>query len=218
MLAPDSFRASYRRRTQLLTSRLGRHSVWGLNIGRLTGLVHALLVAVFICAVLEVSSDHDGVRNQADSTPHATLAAAKNKQIAKQFYAMLDAIAAGRANATAFDQIAATDFRAHLPGRDAIDREGFKGIMRSFAVGFPGAKYDLEDLIAEGDRVVARVTWRGNHSDMLQGTPSARRDIELSAMGVLRIVDGKIAEFWAVFDLMALTSGSDIIATAIAAR
>lgn len=180
-------------------------------MARVTGLAHALAAAVLICAVLEASSTTDNTRNPSDHAARAVVAGTKNKQIAKQFYATVDAIGAGKAGVAAFDEVAAADFHAHLPGGGTVDREGFKGVIQSFAVGFPGAIHDLEDLIAEGDRVVARMTWRSSHSGVFQGAPPTQHNIEMSEMAVLRIVNGKVAEFWPVFDSMALMSGAGVV-------
>lgn len=182
----------------------------------LTGLAQALAIAVFICAVLEASTASDSARNRSDVAARAVVTIAKNKEIAKQFYATVDAIGAGRADVAAFDQIAAADFRAHLPGSGTVDREGFKGVIQSFAAGFPGARHDLEDLIAEGDRVVARMIWRGNHAGVFQGAPPTHHEIEMSEMGVLRIANGKVSEFWPAFDSMALMAGTGIVKTGVA--
>jgi steroid delta-isomerase-like uncharacterized protein len=69
-------------------------------------------------------------------------------------------------------------------------------IMRAF----PDMKFAVEDMIAEGDRVSTRMTWRGTHTGMYMGAVATRKSIECSVIGVARVVDGKIVEHWGVTD------------------
>jgi len=66
---------------------------------------------------------------------------------------------------------------------------------------FPDASWVLEDLIAEGDRVVCRVKMRGTHTgtmDFLRvPVPATGKRFEAEAIHVFRISEGKIAEHWA---------------------
>ena len=54
----------------------------------------------------------------------------------------------------------------------------------------------IEDLIAEGNKVVARVTLTGTHTGDFYGIPPTGKRINLSAIYIVRIQDGKIVEHW----------------------
>jgi predicted ester cyclase len=54
----------------------------------------------------------------------------------------------------------------------------------------------VEDLVAEGDRVTARVTMRGTHQGVFQGLAPTGKQVEVRAMDMFRISDGKIVEHW----------------------
>ena len=133
------------------------------------------------------------------------------KQIARRFYQTVDAIGAGQLESAAFDDVAADTFQAHLPGGGTVDREGFKGVVQAFGVGFPGATHTIEEIIADQNRVAIRITWRGKHTGVFQSVPATSNDIEMSEMGVMRIEDGKVAEFWPLFDSMTLMIGAGIV-------
>jgi predicted ester cyclase len=62
----------------------------------------------------------------------------------------------------------------------------------------------VEDLIAEGDTVVARVVIRGTHRGEYMGLPATGKQIEFSGFDCLRIVDGKFAEHWGTFDQLSM--------------
>ena len=54
----------------------------------------------------------------------------------------------------------------------------------------------VEDMIAEGDRVAARVTMRGTHLGEFEGIAPTGKRVEVRAMDMYRITDGKIVEHW----------------------
>ena len=62
--------------------------------------------------------------------------------------------------------------------------------------GFPDLTISLEGVMAEGDRVTARVTMRGTHSGEFQGTAPTNKRVEVKAIDIFRIEDGKILEHW----------------------
>ena len=61
---------------------------------------------------------------------------------------------------------------------------------------FPDWHVTLDDVIAEGDRVVARATGRGTHLGAFMGIAPTRKPVTSSWIVIYRIVDGKLAEHW----------------------
>ena len=61
---------------------------------------------------------------------------------------------------------------------------------------FPDLHRTVEDLIAEGDKVVARQTNRGTHLGDYMGIPATGKRVTFTAIAILRIADGKIVEHW----------------------
>jgi steroid delta-isomerase-like uncharacterized protein len=86
-------------------------------------------------------------------------------------------------------------------GREAAKRRD--GAMRA---AFPDLHYDVEDLVAEGDTVVARWRMTGTHEGDLAGptmsVPPSGRRIDLWGMSLCRIEGGMVAENWERFDMM----------------
>src|SRR5215210_2906493 len=69
------------------------------------------------------------------------------------------------------DEIVAADIVNHA-GRDLVTmagREGYRTLLRQLFVGFPDWHFEIEDVIAEGDRVVVRTTMRGTHRGVFRG-------------------------------------------------
>ena len=61
---------------------------------------------------------------------------------------------------------------------------------------FPDIRVTVEDLVAEGDRVVARVTMRGTHQGDFQGLAPTGKLVQVRAIDMFRISNGKIVEHW----------------------
>ena len=74
--------------------------------------------------------------------------------------------------------------------------DGHKAIGALFRAAFPDLEWRIDDLIAEGDKVVARITAHGTHEGELFGIPATGKTMRMSAIGMWRIADGKIVEHW----------------------
>ena len=101
-------------------------------------------------------------------------------------------------NLDALNALVAADLIAHslMPGVPA-GLEGSKQVHQMAVSAFPDFHADIEDLIAEGDKVVARMTFRGTHTGgPFMGIPPSGRSFAFSATSIFRISNGKIVEHW----------------------
>jgi predicted ester cyclase len=69
---------------------------------------------------------------------------------------------------------------------------------------FPDWKVTVDDIIAEGDKVVARATGQGTHLGEYMGIPPTGKRIKVSWIAIYRIADGKLAEHWQQIDELGL--------------
>ena len=99
------------------------------------------------------------------------------------------------------DEIFAATF---MMNSQEMTPENFKQFIQMWRIAFPDLEYTLEDLIAEGDRVVERWTCRGTHEGALFGIPPTGKQITSTGILIHRIVDGKIVEFVEVADGLGL--------------
>jgi len=58
----------------------------------------------------------------------------------------------------------------------------------------------IDEMIAEGDRVMVRWTFNGTQVGELSGLPPTHRQVTYSGINIFRIADGKIAEIWDIYD------------------
>ncbi len=123
----------------------------------------------------------------------------ENKQLVRRFYAEID-----KGNLQAMDELVAEDYTDHnpppLPGL-ASGREGVKQAFQLFWKATPG-HHVIEDQIAEGDKVVTRLTAYGKHEGDLPGAPRTGNDLKMTSITIHRIANGQLAEKWAEKDVL----------------
>lgn len=102
-------------------------------------------------------------------------------------------------------ELVAADFVGHFPGQPPISGlEAFQQFGATYFSAFPDLKITPEDLVAEGDKVAMRYSWRGTQKGELMGIPPTGKQVTTSGMSILRIADGKIAEQWDNFDTLSM--------------
>jgi steroid delta-isomerase-like uncharacterized protein len=103
-----------------------------------------------------------------------------------------------------FEALLAPDCLVHeyLPGLpDTLDRQGYNGFIAAFRSALPDIHNSVEDVIAEGNKVVVRWTGYGTHTgEPLMGIPSSGASLKAQGTYILRFSEGKIAEVWNNWD------------------
>jgi predicted ester cyclase len=79
-----------------------------------------------------------------------------------------------------------------------------RAIAEHWLAGFPDYQFELLDLIAEGDKVVARMPFTGTQSGPVLDLPPSGRPVRVSEIVIFRVVDGKIVEAWEEYDELGL--------------
>lgn len=74
--------------------------------------------------------------------------------------------------------------------------EGGKMVHNMFLSAFPDSQVTTDDLIADGDKVVERFTFRGTNKGSFMGAPPTGKQVTATGMSVFRIANGKIVEHW----------------------
>ncbi len=121
------------------------------------------------------------------------MSAEENKALVRRFYEEID-----KGNLAAMDELVAEDYIDHspppFPGL-ASGRAGVKQAFEIFWKATPGS-HEIEDQVAEGDKVVTRLRITGVHKEDLPGIPKTGNRLETTATVVHRIEDGRLAEKW----------------------
>jgi predicted ester cyclase len=109
------------------------------------------------------------------------------------------------------EELVHPDYREHaglapVPGQDGV-RESIAWVGQTFT----NRRTQVEDLIASGDRVVARVHFSGTHVGELWGIPATDRRIATSHMHIWRVADGRLAEHWMAGDELSMLTQLGVI-------
>jgi predicted ester cyclase len=98
----------------------------------------------------------------------------------------------------AMRDLVAADFLDHdpLPGQPP-GLEGAEYVVSTMHGAHPDLRFTIDDLVAEGDRVTIRWTLRATNTGPLFGRPPSGQPVELAAIVIFRIANGKITERWA---------------------
>lgn len=78
--------------------------------------------------------------------------------------------------------------------------EAVVSIVSEFMRAFPDLQFEIEDLVADGDRVASRMTARATHRADYLGQPATGTKVSCSVFGIARIANGKLVEHWGVTD------------------
>ena len=82
--------------------------------------------------------------------------------------------------------------------------EGAKAAHRIMLAGFPDYQTVIDDLVAEGDKVVARITMSGTNTGNFMGIPPTGKHVSFTGIYIARIANGKIVEHWGEEDAVSL--------------
>ncbi|MEZ5407696.1 MAG: ester cyclase [Acidimicrobiales bacterium] len=95
------------------------------------------------------------------------------------------------------------DYISHRPGGD-LPFLAFVEYQLERLPAFPDLSCTLEDVIAEGSKVMVRFIIRGTHLGTFRGLPATGRKIEMGGISLERCADGKIAEGWHYSDTLGM--------------
>ena len=120
----------------------------------------------------------------------------ENKQVVKAIQAAFDGD-----DLDALDALIAEDIVSHdaLPGSPG-GLAGAKAAHQMVRGWFSDYAVTLEDLVAEGDKVVARFTVTGTHDGDMMGVPATNKAYSVTGFSEYRIADGKAVEHWGLHD------------------
>ncbi len=85
------------------------------------------------------------------------------------------------------------------PGRDGLGQ-----FLRQMFQAFPDLSWQVQDMVAEGDRGAAWSTWTGTHRDTFMGVPPTGRTVSVEAWTIDQFRDGKLAESRIIMDVLGL--------------
>lgn len=119
-----------------------------------------------------------------------------NKQLVRRF--VQEIFVAGRSESV--DDLVAPDFVSHTWGMTEDGPAKLKATIERLSTTLRDAEFTVDDLIAEDDRVAARLTASATVVDEFMGMPAAGKRYTIGEIHIFRIRDGKMVEHWHQYD------------------
>jgi steroid delta-isomerase-like uncharacterized protein len=134
----------------------------------------------------------------------------ENKAVVRR---MLEAFNKGEeACMAALEEYCAPDYVYHGSGGFGdMDLAAMKQMTPAWYTAFPDGHSAVEDLIAEGDKVVSRITVRGTHQGEFMGVPATGKVVTGTGIYISRIAGGKVVEDWRAVDDLGLMQQLGVI-------
>ena len=125
----------------------------------------------------------------------------ENKALMRRYYEQIDKAAKDKRGPSFLDDFVAPNFVNHNPSPGFTpDLEGLKQAYDHFLAASPDGYHVVEDMIAEGDKVVTRLSAHGTQTGELFGIPPTDERFSMTAIAIHRIANGEIVEHWSELD------------------
>lgn len=148
----------------------------------------------------EVGTRAEGSAAATDPTAEGTLMTGEtsnNEKTVQRVFAAFEA-----ADERTIREVLTPDFVAHsVPPGFTHDADGFVELAKRVKAGVPDGKATIHDMFGAGDKVAVRFSHSGTQQGELFGVAPSNRVVTVHAIEIYRLSGGKIAEYWAEFDM-----------------
>jgi predicted ester cyclase len=121
----------------------------------------------------------------------------QNTELIRQSYQAANAVAGDISKVRTYgDKYWVPGYICHVAGKVDLNWKRSVEVVEGFVSAFPDLSFSIDDIVAEGDKVVIRYTQNGTHKGPYMGVPPTGRQLVERGMEMHRIVAGKIVETW----------------------
>ena len=122
-----------------------------------------------------------------------------NKAVIRKYYELLDA-----GNIDALMDLVDDDVLWKFHGVGDLTKESLAGLIAGFSAAYPDMSHTLSEQSAEGSTVTTPLTFNGTHQGELMGIPASGKSVEMRAINIHEVVDGKITSGETVPDMLGM--------------
>ena len=155
----------------------------------------ALIICFMVsCQDKEAMAELEAMKAQAEIEE-------QNKELIRNYIKEMD-----NKNFEIFNEAYAPDAKVYFPSNitTPMSIEQTVPMAKSFSEAFPDFNHSIEELIAEGDKVILRAIDRGTHQGEFNGIPATGKKIEMGIIAIFKFKEGKIVEAWEEADILGL--------------
>ena len=176
-----------------------------LTVTRLTYLLMVGALLIGVCSLIGTSTAQE-----------ASLRMTGDRATTSRAYSVVSRIYEEVLNKGELDQVdtlIAAEYIDHNPvgpgGESGI--EGFKQTVRALRFAFPDLHFKVEQMIVNGDQVVARTTMQGTHKNSFMGVDPTGKQVTVSGFDIFRVADEVVAERWGTLDGLTLMQQMEVL-------
>lgn len=114
-------------------------------------------------------------------------------------------------NIAVIDELLSPDYRLHIDAPGATNREGYKQAVSMYRAAFPDFRFVIEDMIAEGEKVVIRATMSGTQEGEFMGNAPTGKKLTMTAISIRHLKEGKIDEEWVETNMLSFLQQMGVI-------
>ncbi|MEQ1439067.1 ester cyclase [Fontimonas sp. SYSU GA230001] len=127
------------------------------------------------------------------------MAAERHRELGCKFFEAQDRLRGGPD-----PDLCASNYLARIGGNPPMTLPDHQAFANAFYAGFPNLRHTVEETIADDAKVVVRFTLRGTHQGEFMGIQPSQKDIEVGAIAILSIANGKVTEVRGQFDQLGM--------------
>ena len=124
----------------------------------------------------------------------------QNKALVRRFIEEVQ----NRHKVDAMDELFKADRRDHSGMVEEVGPEAEKQFFRMMFSAFPNANFTVQDMLAEGDKVVTRKTFQATHTGDFMGIAATGKQVSMKIIDIVHVADGKITDHWPIADMLGL--------------
>ena len=133
----------------------------------------------------------------------------ENKAVVRKFFETFS-----RNDFAAFEAVTSQDIVYHTaPPGISPGIQGYRELMAMYHGAFPDMQLTIDDVIAEGDKVVTRFTPSGTHRGELMGIAPTGKRVSIDGISIVRVAGGKVVEEWDQLDMLGMLQQMGAIPT-----
>lgn len=126
-----------------------------------------------------------------------------NKQVVRELYQLL--------NSRKLDSVEAFVDPTCVGPNGEKGAAGLFGTVAPIITAFPDIQWTVDDLIAEGDKVVIRWSWVGTNTGVYRGVPPSGKKFTNHAMAIYQLKEGKIVRGWMETDRLGFLQQAGLV-------
>jgi steroid delta-isomerase-like uncharacterized protein len=131
---------------------------------------------------------------------HGSMSIDENKALVRRF---IDEVFV-KGHGESVDELVSPDFTPHSWPGIGLGTEPLKQAQQRIQDGLSDVAMTIEDMVAEGDKVVVRLSSHARHTGEFMGLPASGKEYTIPEIHIFRVEDGKVVEHWLQMDTMGL--------------